>query len=214
MLTDDRYWRDRATYSIEEAALLTMGLDPNIHNLRYDSEPEYVEYFHDHPEGFGRFESICICLIDAAENGDIEHVRIIRDNNGRCNCAQTRVLRNSMVEWWKLHGYGEAAAKYGTKFRKIQPVKNSVAPSVEEPVINQSVPQSSLHVRGKRWDDADLLAILKEYEGGNKQQALALKYGVKPQRISALLKNARKLRAETTRQIGFNPIEAWGNSKT
>jgi hypothetical protein len=207
-MVTDRYWRDKSTYSIEEAALLTMGLDPIAHKLRCDSEPKYEEYFHDHPQGAERFEQICICLEDAAEQGDIQPVSIERDERGRYKHAQTRILRNTMVTWWKLHGYEEVATKFGTELNSERPENNSDNSSAGESVTNQSEAPSSLHVPGERWSDADCLALLKVYEKEKNQDMLAGRYGVTRQRISAVIKRAKLLR-EDGQLSTFHPMNSW-----
>lgn len=83
--------------------------------------------------------------------------------------------------------------------------------SAAESGSNDRVITIPLHQHGETWSELQLQALVAEHRKGATQAVLAKRYGLTPQRISALLKQAK---GQTGGLPGIsNPMSGWGGGK-
>jgi hypothetical protein len=154
---DLSHWKAREAYSIEDAALLTAGIDPFLYlgSSNYALQKELLD---NKPTNWqwalmitkGISESICI------GSTNCHHVRIIREDNSY-NCwtetvkqidltlldsahidtAETKITKNEHLKWMRANGFlSKPSREIGTTVRTVKADSTKEAPlSNTEPLL-------------------------------------------------------------------------------
>lgn len=224
----EQKWLLAEEITMLDAASLMVGLDHsasvrrNVNPISKSYEDDYREIYAPHEILLGdqtdrHYEAVNeqLNFLDRALKRG--HFHAIRNSGGT-----VRELILSKADWLKwicqtgryprLVSAFQQQGDDGDEINKVSEGarQNTDAPAAESGSTNRVI-TIPLHQHGETWSELELQALLAEYRKGATQAVLAEKYGLTPQRISALLKQAK---GQTGGLPGIsNPMSGWGGGK-
>lgn len=102
----DIHWKELSDFTIQQAALLTMGVDPDDYAVTMLGDPELATVpFEYTVEWNDILEQKTSALTSGIRSGQLEVIEKHHDQYGRLDPVKTSISRAGLVAWWRQHGY-------------------------------------------------------------------------------------------------------------
>lgn len=150
-----------ADLTIHDAALwMVMGTDPDAHEDRCDSDPEYLQYYCDHRYGEAYVLEICGFIQSAARQGLIKANSGGDINDNHFDINTTYISKVEWLAWCQKEGYASITVNTSN------PLSNEdIQPKVTSHKSNRNLLDSAIDKaieNAKNMELADVFLELKE----------------------------------------------------
>ena len=132
----DIHWKELSDFTIQQAALLTMGVDPDDYAVTMlgDSELATVP-FEDTVEQNDVLAQKIKALASAIRSGQFEGTEEHLDQYGCLDPSKTRISRRGLLAWWQQFGYTDVIQALCTQAKPVPPEVNSESRATSSPAV-------------------------------------------------------------------------------